>query len=147
MSSFKKAVHPRRYANRRSPIRDRFLAKVLVIDGCWVWQAHIQPTGYGQFTNEETRAVPAHRWAYEHWIGPIPEGLHIDHLCNNRACVNPSHLEAVTQAENTRRAYARQPLCRNGRHPKNGLGTCRPCEREQSTRASRRFRARKKEMA
>lgn len=75
---------------------------------CWQWTASIiHTTGYGAF-GVEGRKRGAHRVSYELVIGPIPDGLTIDHLCNNRRCVNPSHLEPVTQGENVRRAYARR---------------------------------------
>ncbi len=61
--------------------------------------------GYAKFKSGG-RQTGAHRWAYEHWVGPIPDGLQIDHLCRNRCCVNPAHLEPVTAQENTRRALA-----------------------------------------
>lgn len=69
--------------------------------GCWLWLGAEQ-RGYGYIGR-----TPAHRRAYETFVGPIPAGLHIDHLCSVRACVNPAHLEPVTQEENNRRAYAR----------------------------------------
>lgn len=75
--------------------------------GCWVWQRTINPqTGYGS-AYRNGRMGSAHRAYYEEHVGPIPEGLHIDHLCSNRPCVNPAHLEAVTCGENLRRAYER----------------------------------------
>lgn len=100
----KKAVRKGRGSNRRSPIIDRFWAKVEPAGSCWAWTGHRQPNGYGQFTQNQV-VVYAHRWSYEHFIGPIPEGLHLDHLCRNPWCVKPHHLEPVTQAENNRRSW------------------------------------------
>jgi len=70
--------------------------------GCWVWQAADNGSGYGQFWIGK-KNVLAHRWSYEHFKGKIPEGFHVDHLCKVTKCVNPDHLEAVTQYENLRR--------------------------------------------
>lgn len=71
--------------------------------GCWLWIGTINGAGYGTFRlNGET--IGAHRAVYEHVVGPIPAGLHIDHLCRVRNCVNPEHLEPVTPSENIRRA-------------------------------------------
>lgn len=90
--------------NRGLPISERFLMKTLrVSSGCLEWQAAKQKDGYGIFGDGDGGCVLAHRWAWENEHGPIPEGKEIDHLCRNRACVEVSHLEPVTHAENVRR--------------------------------------------
>lgn len=74
--------------------------------GCWIWTGRVNPKGYGQFRpgGRGTSVAQAHRWAFELFVGSIPDGLHIDHLCRVKACVNPRHLEPVTDLENKRRA-------------------------------------------
>lgn len=70
---------------------------------CWVWTAATTRDGYGRFWFEGSTG-PAHRWIVEQSRGPIPRGFEPDHLCRNRTCVNPAHIEVVTQRENLRRA-------------------------------------------
>lgn len=101
-------------------IHARFLARVEKTDTCWLWIGHVDPGGYGRFAPNRMKNWIAHRWSYEYHVGPIPEGLHIDHLCRVRNCVNPEHMEPVTKRENTLRGYslaaqnARREECVNG---------------------------------
>jgi hypothetical protein len=71
---------------------------------CWIWRKALSPGGYGRKHDaEKDVSMMAHRWTYVKYVGPIPEGLELDHLCRQRDCVNPDHLEPVTSAENKRR--------------------------------------------
>lgn len=100
--------------------------------------------GYARVT-VDGRRVFAHRYAYEQVFGPIPAGLHLDHLCRMRGCINPWHLEAVTPQENVARGIPRngnkdKTHCKRGhefteentyRHPKRGTRHCRKCQSER----------------
>lgn len=89
-------------------LEDRFWPKVAFGDwlDCWKWAAFCRPDGYGviQMRNRSPRSQLAHRIAYELLVGPIPEGLQLDHLCRVRSCCNPLHLEPVTGRENLLRS-------------------------------------------
>lgn len=133
----------------------RFWAKVAKTDACWLWTAAKDQYGYGLFSS--TSKMGAHRWAYERLVGPIPKGLVIDHLCRTRACVNPAHMEAVTNKENILRGESlsaqrgRQTHCKYGHEftPENtyvrpgGHRDCRVClrRRDQKRKARRRLAA------
>jgi len=108
----------------RPTVEQRFWAKVSKDDrtGCWLWTANRCGKGYAMFSAGGTMRR-CHRWAYEHFVGPIPEGLEIDHLCRVRHCVNPSHLEPVTHEENLRRAAVVITHCPQG-HPYDEANTC-----------------------
>ena len=76
--------------------------KVDLLDGCWLWTAGLFQSGYAQISIKN-KTYRAHRISYEFWKGKIPEGLVIDHLCRNKSCINPNHLEAVTPSVNVKR--------------------------------------------
>ena len=132
--------------------QDRFWARVDVGHplGCWMWS---DVATYGQFKSGDKKTL-THRYAYELLVGPIPDGLHLDHLCRNPPCVNPDHLEPVTMRENLMRAHSPMKLnaakaaCLRG-HPfdekntlidRNGHRQCRTCRRlrQQARRAAMR---------
>lgn len=84
--------------------KSRFQYKVYIRGDCWEWRGSRTQGGYGQFYTDDSYAPKyAHRYAYEMAHGPIPDGMHVDHLCRHRWCVRPSHLEIVTPHENALR--------------------------------------------
>lgn len=89
------------------PAIERFLEKISPEpnSGCWLWAGTVHSNGYGGFNaaGNAVGTVTAHRFSYEHFVGPVPDGLHLDHLCRTRICVNPAHLEPVTCRENALR--------------------------------------------
>jgi len=140
-------------------LAERIIAnRVIDAEGCWIWQLHINSrTGYGN-VNFHGQRMLAHRASYQAFVGPIPDGLELDHLCRTRTCVNPAHLEPVTSRENS----ARSPLnfvginlakthCKHG-HPfdeantkirRDGARACRTCLRA----VQRRYRERRMQRA
>lgn len=123
---------------------DRFWAKVDTSGECWLWTAATHHDGYGTFwVREDQQLRRAHRYAYELLVGPIPDGLDLDHLCRVRACVNPAHLEPVTRSENVRRGAGGvlQPPrthCKHGHeftqentYENRGKRFCRQCDRDR----------------
>lgn len=137
----------------RPPIQ-RFISYVKWNNGCWVWISTIDKGGYSRIKLNERTNRSAHRWYYESIYGPVPQGMQLDHLCRNRACVNPMHLEVVTPKENTQRSSRGRELttCANGHSfsrvvkkegPFKGWRKCAICERD----ATRRYRQRQQERA
>jgi hypothetical protein len=131
------------HAGYSADMQARFWAKVDPSGDCWEWIGARKPTGYGSFWISPSRSNEiSHRVAYQMLVGPIPDGLELDHLCRNRCCVNPDHLEPVTRKENARRGvrwprHAHRTHCKHGheftpentRHGKDGVRYCRACAR------------------
>lgn len=137
---------------------ERFWAQVDASGVCWEWTGKPDRKGYGRFWVAVGRTISAHRWSWQQLVGPVPARLELDHLCRNRLCVNPDHLEPVTTRTNVIRGggitaiNARKTHCKLG-HPfdeantrlgRDGVGrTCRTCERAKF----RRHRAQKRQLA
>lgn len=132
----------------------RFWSKVEIFDpaGCWPWMA-ARKDGYGAFSTRTSKVGRAHLISYQQLVGRVPDGLELDHLCRNRACVNPLHLEPVTHRVNARRGDAGAYLkirdrCVHGHEyteentysRAGGRRECRACIYERN----RKYRARKK---
>lgn len=133
----------------RGTIIDRFEAKAYPEpnSGCWLWTGAVNERGYGQI-RINGKTVAAHRTSYQIYVGNIPNGLQIDHLCKNPSCVNPQHLEPVSAQENVRRSTSGQVTaalqrkkthCPKGHpyygdnlyiHPENKSRSCKTCIRD-----------------
>ena len=122
---------------RRHPV-----GYVVTESGCWEWTGQRLHDGYGRWRSPETgKMMLTHRYMYEKEKGAIPDGLTIDHLCRNRLCMNPAHMEAVTIGVNTRRGKpVHQTHCKRGHlladdnlskyALKRGCRCCMACSRE-----------------
>lgn len=147
---------PNQHTGPAEPLA-RFMAKVEFTATCWMWRGARSELGYGRFRLPD-RLVQAHRFSYEALVGPIPEGMTLDHICRNPPCVWPDHLEPVAIGENTRRGLMPEILrqraaaithCPKG-HPYDDENTyrdsrncrqCKECNREQARDYQRRRRA------
>lgn len=117
----------------------RFWNSILKTDTCWLWMGNRDLAGYGRFYDGK-KQVKAYRLIYELFIDKIPQGLSIDHLCRNKFCVNPGHLEPVTKLENLRRSplwTGNKTHCSRGHifnnentyiHASSKQRVCRPCQ-------------------
>lgn len=138
--------------NKKS-LWEKLQDKFIIDDNyCWVWQG-MNAKGYGRlFIREENHStVVAHKVMYELLMGLVPEGLELDHLCRNRACINPNHLEPVTHLENLLRSpitNSGKTHCKNGheftpnniyRHPQRGSRLCKSCQKEHSKEYRKRL--------
>jgi hypothetical protein len=124
--------------NTPQALKRRIREQTIVDDnGCWIFQGAKDRAGYGRFYMGLGQTRRTHRLTYELWVGPIPEGLELDHLCNTPACCRPSHLEPVTGLENRQRGTKRRKRCGRGHYyskrntyiTPQGVRMCRECRR------------------
>lgn len=120
----------------RGPAELRVFSRLVQSGDCWLWTL-TPKRGYGVVRDDQGKVVQVHRWVWEFFNGPIPEGLTLDHLiesgvCTSKLCVNPDHLDPVPQSINAQRAR-RKPLCVAENHPRYPrTGKCIPCVAEQN---------------
>jgi hypothetical protein len=123
----------------------RVFSKIRIENGCWVWTASLTVRGGYAQANIGGRVVRVHRWLYEQLVAPVPMRLDLDHVCRQRRCVNPAHLEPVTRAENLRRGIGNKPkmVCLRGHlvagtnvyvRPGSGRRECLACKRARAKR-------------
>lgn len=132
--------------NKNDLLRFQKYIELDLLEGCWLWKSNINENGYGYF-KINYKNMRAHRVSYQYWNGPISKNYEIDHLCRNRSCVNPQHLEAVTHQENTKRGLQSKPHlnqhvnkthCKRGHefnekntYVKDSSRHCRICHKER----------------
>lgn len=152
-------AHPPSRLTRWHTLDERFWAFVDKTETCWLWTGTLSEKGYAKRVGHDGRMLYGHQLAYTLLVGPIPDGLVIDHLCRVRNCVNPAHMEPVTAIENTRRGKDARWLedCPNG-HPAplyrralpSGKNVCVECrrisdkKRDEMHRDARRAAARER---
>ena len=121
-----------KWKHKRDPL-ERLMDKRCIDPetGCWNFTGSLQRSGYGAL-GVDLKTVYAHRYAYERLVGEIPSGLVVDHLCRNRACFNPEHLEVVTQRENVLRGERAGQRVTTYTNPQ-GYRACRACIRSRRT--------------
>ena len=148
------------FAAEARTVREKFEESVERTDTCWLWRGTKVKGGYGVISIGPSQTRLAHRIAYELFVGPIPEGLTLDHVtdrgCVSTSCVNPAHLEPVTMRENILRSSglavknAKKTVCDNG-HPfseentyirPSGHRDCKPCVRARGAAYRKRVSAR-----
>lgn len=129
-----------------------FVDRVTVTDDCWTWTGVIDPSGYGRYSvpglrSSASRTQGAHRFGYTQMVGPVPEGMELDHLCRTKSCVRPDHMEPVSPAENLRRQGLAVTHCIHGHEytPENtGMRPagryCKTCHRDRERARYQRSR-------